>query len=110
MEEKNKITIIKELAQVFFMIGTFNVGGGYSMLPFLEKELIEKRHWVDEETLVDYFAIGQSTPGIIAINTATMVGYAQGGGFGKYCRHRIDDCHPGDCHHDNCLVFQSICG
>lgn len=83
MEARNRITVLKELAKAFFAIGTFSVGGGYAMLPLLERELIEKRGWLDEPTLLDYFAIGQSTPGIIAINTATMVGYTQAGILGS---------------------------
>ncbi len=83
METKNKINTLKELALAFFAIGTFSVGGGYAMLPLLEKELIDKRGWLDETTLLDYFAIGQSTPGIIAINTATLVGYTQAGILGS---------------------------
>lgn len=79
METKTKIATIRELAWAFLIVGTLGVGGGYAMLPLLEKELIEKRGWLDEETLLDYFAIGQSTPGIIAINTATLVGYTQAG-------------------------------
>ncbi|MBR5742895.1 MAG: chromate transporter [Clostridia bacterium] len=69
---------MKELLRlfgVFAKIGGFTFGGGYAMLPMLEKELVEKRNWVSEEDLADYFAIGQCTPGVIAVNTATFVGY-----------------------------------
>ena len=68
---------MKELAQLFltfFKIGAITFGGGYAMLPFLQKELCSKRNWVTEEDLLNYFAIGQCTPGIIAVNTATFVG------------------------------------
>ena len=64
-----------KLFAVFAKIGAFTFGGGYAMLPMLERELVEKRSWVSEEDLADYFAIGQCTPGIIAVNTATFVGY-----------------------------------
>ena len=69
---------MKELMRLFgtfAKIGAFTFGGGYAMLPMLEKELVEKHGWVSEEDLADYFAIGQCTPGVIAVNTATFVGY-----------------------------------
>ena len=69
---------MKELLRLFgafAKIGAFTFGGGYAMLPMLEKELVEKHGWVTEEDLADYFAIGQCTPGVIAVNTATFVGY-----------------------------------
>ncbi len=58
----------------FFRIGLFTFGGGYAMLPMLMKEVVEKYKWVTEEELLNYFAISQSTPGIIAVNTATFIG------------------------------------
>ena len=64
-----------ELFLVFAKIGAVTFGGGYAMLPMLQRELVEKRHWVTSDDLTDYFAIGQCTPGIIAVNTATFVGY-----------------------------------
>lgn len=64
-----------DLFVTFARIGGFTFGGGYAMLPMLQKEVVEARHWATEEELVDYFAIGQCTPGIIAVNTATFVGY-----------------------------------
>lgn len=69
---------MKELLEMFVIfarIGGFTFGGGYAMLPMLEKEIVNNKHWVTEEELMDYYAIGQCTPGIIAINTATFVGY-----------------------------------
>ncbi|HBL41322.1 MAG TPA: chromate transporter [Ruminococcaceae bacterium] len=62
----------------FFKIGAFTFGGGYAMLPMLERELVEERKWVKSEDLLDYFAVGQCTPGVIAVNTATLVGYKRG--------------------------------
>ena len=59
----------------FAKIGAFTFGGGYAMLPMLQKELVENHGWVTEEELADYFAIGQCTPGVIAVNTATFSGY-----------------------------------
>ena len=63
----------------FFRIGGLTFGGGYAMLPMLEKEVVEKHGWITQEQLLDYFAIGQCTPGIIAVNTATFVGYKHRG-------------------------------
>lgn len=59
----------------FFRIGGLTFGGGYAMLPMLEKEVVDKKKWATSEELLDYYAVGQATPGIIAINTATFVGY-----------------------------------
>lgn len=73
---------MKELWDMFLTfarIGGLTFGGGYAMLPMLQREVVEKRHWATEEELADYFAIGQCTPGIIAVNTATFIGYRQAG-------------------------------
>jgi chromate transporter len=73
---------MKELLDLyiaFFRIGGLTFGGGLAMLPMLKYELIEKRNWVTEEEILDYFAIGQCTPGIIAVNTATFVGHKKRG-------------------------------
>ena len=64
-----------ELYRSFFTIGALTFGGGYAMLPMLERELVEKHRWVTQEEILNYFAIGQCTPGVIAVNTATFVGY-----------------------------------
>lgn len=69
---------MKELLEMFVIfarIGGFTFGGGYAMLPMLQKEVVNGKHWATEEELMDYYAIGQCTPGIIAINTATFIGY-----------------------------------
>ena len=71
-----------DLFWTFAKIGVCTFGGGYAMLPILQRELVEKRHWASEEELSDYFAIGQCTPGIIAVNTATFVGHKQKGAPG----------------------------
>ena len=63
-----------DLFLTFARIGGLTFGGGYAMLPILQREVVEKRHWATEEELMDYYAIGQCTPGIIAVNTATFVG------------------------------------
>ena len=61
----------------FFKVGLLTFGGGYAMLPMLQREVVDKHHWVTEEDVLDCYAIGQCTPGIIAVNTATFVGYRQ---------------------------------
>ena len=63
-----------DLFFTFAKVGVCTFGGGYAMLPILQRELVENKHWAAEEELVDYFAIGQCTPGVIAVNTATFVG------------------------------------
>jgi len=71
-----------KLYAVFFQIGLFTFGGGYAMLPLLERECVNKYHWCTRDELLDIFAIGQCTPGVIAVNTATFLGRKQGGFLG----------------------------
>ncbi|MDD3221105.1 MAG: chromate transporter [Clostridia bacterium] len=71
-----------DLFMAFARIGAFTFGGGYAMLPMLQKEVVEKYHWATEDEIMDYFAIGQCTPGIIAVNTSTFVGYKTHGILG----------------------------
>ena len=71
-----------DLFITFAKIGVMTFGGGYAMLPILQRELVENKGWSTEEDLADYYAIGQCTPGIIAINTATFVGTKQKGIIG----------------------------
>lgn len=69
---------VKELWEIFitfFKIGAFTIGGGYVMLPLIEKEVVEHKKWVKEEEIVDIFAIVQSVPGVISINTSMFIGY-----------------------------------
>ncbi|MEG0779475.1 MAG: chromate transporter [Oscillospiraceae bacterium] len=73
---------MRELWDLFFAfvkVGGLTFGGGYAMLPMLQREVVEHWHWATEEELTDYFAIGQCTPGVIAVNTATFVGQKQRG-------------------------------
>lgn len=58
----------------FAKVGVMTFGGGYAMIPILEREIIENKHWAEEEELMDYYAVAQCTPGIIAVNTATFIG------------------------------------
>ncbi len=77
-EHGREIDHMKELLELyvaFLRIGAVNFGGGYAMLPLLERDLNEKRHWTTTEELMDYFAIGQCTPGVIALNVSTFIGY-----------------------------------
>ena len=69
--------LLLDLFCAFFRIGLFTFGGGCAMLPLLQREIVEKKHWATEEELLDYFAVGQCTPGIIAVNTATFVGFKE---------------------------------
>ena len=71
-----------ELFIVFAKIGGFTFGGGYAMLPILQREVVENRNWATYEELMDYYAIRQCTPGIIAVNTATFIGYKRKGIIG----------------------------
>lgn len=76
---------MKQLLDLFFTfarIGGLTFGGGYAMLPILQREVVEKRKWVTNEEIMDYYAIGQCTPGIIAVNTATFIGQKCAGNIG----------------------------
>lgn len=67
-----------ELYVTFMKIGAVMFGGGYSMLPLLVKELVDNKKWCTEDEILDYFSLAQCTPGVIAINSATFVGYKRG--------------------------------
>ena len=64
-----------ELFWAFFRIGSLTFGGGYAMIPLIQKETVEKKKWVSPEDIVDIVAIAESTPGPIAISASTFVGY-----------------------------------
>ena len=64
-----------ELFLAFARVGVMTFGGGYAMIPILEREIVDKHGWATEEELMDYYAVGQCTPGVIAVNTATFIGY-----------------------------------
>lgn len=66
----------------FAKVGVMTFGGGYAMLPIIQREVSDKKNWASEEELMDYFAIGQCTPGVIAVNTATFIGQKQKGILG----------------------------
>lgn len=71
-----------ELYTSFFKIGISTFGGGYAMLPILEREAVDKKGWISVTEMMDYYAISQCTPGIIAINTSTYIGYKVANVFG----------------------------
>ena len=74
--------ILVDLFAAFFKVGLFTFGGGYAMLPMLQREIVDHHGWVTEEEVLDYYAIGQCTPGVIAVNTATFVGTKIKGALG----------------------------
>lgn len=79
---KEKLKQLFGLFGAFAVVGVTTFGGGYAMLPALQREVVEKRRWATEEEVMDWYAIGQCTPGVIAVNTATFVGRKQAGVWG----------------------------
>ena len=79
MNGKNKFQELWELFWTFAKMGVMTFGGGMAMLPILQREVVDSKGWATEEELTDYYAIGQCTPGIIAVNTATFIGQKCGG-------------------------------
>ena len=76
---------MKKLLQLFLAfarVGVMTFGGGYAMIPILEREIVDRHGWASGEELMDYYAVGQCTPGVIAVNTATFVGYKVAGTLG----------------------------
>lgn len=74
-----------ELFSVFFRIGAFTFGGGYAMIPLIQKEVVDNKKWITDGDILEIVAIAESTPGPIAINAATFVGYKVCGFFGALC-------------------------
>lgn len=74
--------ILLELFFAFFRIGGLTFGGGYAMLPMIQKEIVENKKWASDDEIMNYYAVGQCTPGVIAVNTATFIGYKQKGVLG----------------------------
>ena len=77
--------ILWQVFSSFFRIGAFTFGGGYAMIPLIQNEAVEKRHWVTDDDILEVVAIAESTPGPIAINSATFVGYKAAGILGSVC-------------------------
>ena len=76
------MNILLDMFVTFAKVGVITFGGGYAMLPILQREVVENKGWATEEELTDYYAIGQCTPGIIAVNTATFIGQKNKGILG----------------------------
>ncbi len=74
--------LLLEMFLTFAKVGVMTFGGGYAMLPILQREVVDNKGWATEEELMDYFAIGQCTPGVIAVNTATFIGQKNKGFWG----------------------------
>ncbi len=83
MNKANRFKTYASLFASFFKIGLVTFGGGLAMLPILKRDLVDSKGWLTEDEILDYFAIGQSTPGVIAVNVATFVGYKRGGLIGS---------------------------
>ena len=75
--------ILLKLLFTFFKIGLFSFGGGYAMIPFMQREIIEKHQWLSSSEFVDIIGISQMTPGPVSVNSATFVGYKVGGVVGS---------------------------
>lgn len=75
----NDLKPLKDLFITFFKIGLFTFGGGYAMIPLIEKEIAEEKKWVKREEIADILAVAQSIPGAVAINSATFIGFKQSG-------------------------------
>lgn len=84
MKAKGNFKSIFQLFITFFKTGLLTFGGGYAMIPILQREISEKRKWIDEREMLDILAISESTPGPIAVNTATYVGYEVAGFWGSF--------------------------
>ena len=84
MKKDSKLYKLGLLFWTFFKIGAFTFGGGYAMIPLIQREVAEKRKWITEDDILDIIAIAESTPGPIAINSATFVGYKVAGFLGAF--------------------------
>ena len=79
---KNKIKTLLSLFITFFKIGLFTFGGGYAMIPLIEREVVDRKKWIGGEELIEIIAVAESTPGPIAINMATFIGSKKAGALG----------------------------
>lgn len=82
MKKENKLRFFYEIFITFLKIGSFTFGGGFAMIPLIEREVITNKNWVKEEEVIDVFAVSQSVPGAIAINASTFIGYKIAGRMG----------------------------
>lgn len=81
-ERMNRMKLLVQLFLIFAKMGAVTFGGGYAMLPILQREVVDNHHWATEEELMDYYALGQVTPGMIAVNVATFIGLKLKGFWG----------------------------
>lgn len=84
MNKKKRFQKCLRLFWAFFKIGAFTFGGGYAMIPLIQKEVVEKQKWVTDDDILEILAIAESTPGPIAINSATFIGYRTAGFWGSF--------------------------
>ncbi|MBQ4131845.1 MAG: chromate transporter [Clostridia bacterium] len=84
MTRKEKLKRILSLFLTFLKIGGFTFGGGYAMIPLIQKEVVDNKKWVTDDDILEIIAIAESTPGPIAINSATFIGYKTCGFFGSF--------------------------
>ncbi len=75
----NKQWSLSEAFTTFFKMGLFTIGGGYAMIPLMEKEVVEERHWIDRDEFLDLIAVAQSAPGVFAVNISIFIGYKMAG-------------------------------
>ena len=88
MQENDDRSMAKKrlsLFLTFLRIGAFTFGGGYAMIPLVQREAVEKRRWISDADILEIVAIAESTPGPIAVNAATFVGYRVAGFWGAFC-------------------------
>ncbi|MBN2703295.1 MAG: chromate transporter [Pontiellaceae bacterium] len=79
MAENPERPTLLELFFVFMRVSAFTIGGGFVMFPLMKREVVDDKEWISDEEMVDYYALGQSIPGVIAMNTATLIGYRKRG-------------------------------
>lgn len=79
---KEKLKKVFQLFITFIKIGAFTFGGGYAMVPLIQRETVEKKKWINDDDILEIVAIAESTPGPIAVNSATFVGYKTAGVLG----------------------------
>ena len=82
--KNKKLSLCARLFYTFFKIGLFTFGGGYAMIPLIERETAEKNKWVTDSDILDIVAVAEATPGPVAINAATFVGYKTAGFWGSF--------------------------
>ena len=80
--EREKLALCGKLFWKFFKIGAFTFGGGYAMIPLIRREIAQREGWLEDREILDVLAVSESTPGPMAVNTATFVGYRVAGNLG----------------------------